>query len=170
MAVDPVDVEVHTRATTAVTDAEAICRFRLTVLEHAATSGNVTATCARIRGRSRPAGSTPLWADSSVKYGRPPGLVRLDIEGAAMSNPRVQHQVRQVESRRDGIRDNLRAHEREIVQLERDLRDAGGHTDAYLRQQDIQRRISSVQGSIRSAERELARSERELQNLRSMAS
>jgi chromosome segregation ATPase len=87
-----------------------------------------------------------------------------------MSDPRVQHQIRQVESRRDGIRDNLRAHEREIAQLERDLRDAGRHTDAYLRQQDIQRRISSVQGSIRSAERELARSERELQNLRSMAS
>ena len=87
-----------------------------------------------------------------------------------MSNPRVQHQIRTVESRRDGIQDNLRAHEREIAKLERELRDAGRHVDAYLRQQAIRGRISSVQGSIRSAERELARSERELQNLRSMAS
>jgi hypothetical protein len=45
MAVDPVDVDVHTWETTAMTDAEAIYRFRLTVLEHAATTGNVAATC-----------------------------------------------------------------------------------------------------------------------------
>jgi chromosome segregation ATPase len=86
-----------------------------------------------------------------------------------MSDARIQHQIRQAESRRDGIRDNLRSHEREIAQLERDLRDAGRHMDAYLRQQDIQRRISSVRGSIRSAEQELGRTERELQNLRSAA-
>jgi transposase InsO family protein len=66
MAVDPVDVEVHTRETTAMTDAEAIYRFRLTVLEHAAATGNVAATCEMFRVSRK---SFYKWRNRAQRYG-----------------------------------------------------------------------------------------------------
>jgi transposase len=66
MAVDPVDVEVHTRETTAMTDAEAIYRFRLTVLEHAAATGNVTATCELFKVSRK---SFYKWRHRAQRYG-----------------------------------------------------------------------------------------------------
>ena len=83
-----------------------------------------------------------------------------------MSDARIQAKVRDLESVRDGIRDNLRFHEQDIGDLEREYRAAGRHTDAYLRQQDIERRISTLRNSITSAKGELLRIEKEIDNLR----
>jgi transposase InsO family protein len=65
MAVNPVDVQIY-RRDTAMTDAEAIYRFRVTVLEHAERSGNVAETC-RLFKVSRK--SFYKWRDRAARYG-----------------------------------------------------------------------------------------------------
>jgi hypothetical protein len=98
MAVDPVDVDVHTWETTAMTDAEAIYRFRLTVLEHAATTGNVAATCEMFKVSRK-----SFFKLVSVTYRRSLSHAKLRAAGHQHANPerdRVERQRREAQPAR----------------------------------------------------------------------
>ena len=80
---------------------------------------------------------------------------------------RMKESLRNLEARQSGLRSNVDDYQREISKLEQERRGASAHHDAYLRQQDIDRKIAGRKRDVDNTKRELGRIENEARNLRS---
>ena len=80
---------------------------------------------------------------------------------------RMRESLRSLEARRSGLERNIADYRKDISSLERDRRSSGAHSDAYERQQAIDRKISERNRDIDNTKNELGRIAHEIRNLES---